>query len=333
MDTQEEMQIVAEYVENKMPIAKIACKYHHNSRLITRILDKYNIPHGRGELRKGQSNTACLRVLTPEEKAIVCNIYQNGGTTKQCCDAIHGNQNVVRECLKEFGLYKSHADVMKKLPQNQVKYPINEDFFFTPSANLAYVLGLMATDGYVQKTNNDAYIGLAIQDKEILDKIHELIGGRPIKIYNTNLGMSMAKWGFASKRVREELATYGIIPQKTFILKPPTKLPKEYYIDYIRGFFDGDGSINFIQQKNLRWQVCSASREMLEWIVEVLKTYGINPVNIQERAPRNENEHILYYIQYSTTATKTIYKILYTPDSLYLKRKKDAFDSYIKLKT
>ena len=72
---------------------------------------------------------------------------------------------------------------------------------------------------------------------------------------------------------------------------------------------------------------------MLEWIVEVLKNYGINPVNIQERAPRNENEHTLYYIQYSTTATKAIYKILYTPNSLYLKRKKDAFDSYIKLKT
>lgn len=332
MDTQEEKQIVAEYTENKMPITKIARKYHHNSRMITRILDKYNIPHGPGTLRKGISNEACRRILTPEEKEIVCNIYRNGGTTKQCCDAVHCNQDTIRECLKEFNIYKSHADIMKELPQNQVKYPVNEDFFFTPSANLAYILGLMATDGYVQKANNDAYIGLAVQDREILDKIQKLIGGRPVKIYDTNLGMPMAKWGFASHRVREELATYSIVPQKTFILKPPTKLPKEYYIDYIRGFFDGDGSINLIQQKNLRWQLCSATREMLEWILQVLESYGINPVKIQERAPINQEGHTLYYIQYSTNATKEIYKILYTPNSLYLKRKKDAFDEYIKLK-
>lgn len=332
MDTQEELKIIEDYTVNKIRITELAKKYHHNSRTITAILDKYNTSHNRGQLRIGQSNTACMRILTVEEKATVCNIYTNGGTVADCCKAVHCNQDRIRDCLKEFNLYKSHKDIMKELPQNQVIYPINEDFFFTQSANLAYLLGFLAADGYVHTNSNEIYLGLAVQDKEILEKLQALLGGRPLKEYATNKGMNMVKWGFTSQRVKNELATYGIVPQKTFILIPPDKILKQYRIDFIRGYFDGDGSINLIQGQNLRWQIGAANKEILEWIEDELEDLGIPKVTIYTRQPRTDTEHLFYYFQYSTNATKKIYNLLYHDDSLYLARKKQAFDSYLSIK-
>ena len=135
------------------------------------------------------------------------------------------------------------------------------------------------------------------------------------------------------ENVFKELKKYSIVPQKTFILEPPTNLDKKYWLDYIRGYFDGDGSVNFIEVNGikhytaLRWQICSATPCVLEFVLDVLESYGIKKVNIQKQKRETSD---LYYIQYSTNATKEIYKILYSTDStLYLTRKKKHFEEII----
>ena len=327
--TGEDKNIVTDYVDNKICITKLAKKYHHNARTITVILDKYEIPHNKGQLRKGVSNTACQRVFTQEEKDLIYSIYTNGGTIKDCMNAIHCSQDNLRKILQELGIYKSHKDVMKELPQNQRKYPVNEDFFFVQSHNLAYLLGFLASDGYIAKDTNTIAIGLSAIDKEQLEKFKNEIGGRDIEEYTTNEGFETVKWSFTSQKVKQELANYYIVPQKTFKLLPPYHLEKKYWIDYIRGYFDGDGSINYLtSNKALRWQICSATPEILKWIIDVLyKEYNIPKVNILTQKRKN---NILYYFQYSTNATKNIYNILYTKDSWYLKRKKDKYEENLK---
>lgn len=330
LETTEELAIIEDYTKNKINIAKLAKKYHHNSRLIIKTLDKYGIEHKRGALRKGQANEAVLRILTSEEEKIIVNIYSNGGTVKDCQDAIHTSQEVIRRCLQKYNIYKTHSEVMRELPQNQVKYPIKEEFFFTPSHNLFYLLGFLASDGCVKKDDNKIILNLASIDKSFLESLQEELGGCPIKEYTSTKGFSYAKWSFSSKRVKEELATYGIIPNKTFTLDIPVKIPEKYKIDYIRGYFDGDGSVNLIQGKSLRWQVCSATRPILEWMIETLeKQFDIPKVNVQVQ---NRPTNPLYYFQYSTNATEKIYEILYTDNSWYLPRKKEKFDEYIKIK-
>lgn len=193
---------------------------------------------------------------------------------------------------------------------------------------MAYLLGFIASDGYIRLDTNEIGIGLSAVDKNQLIQFREVIGGRQISEYTTSEGFETVKWVFTSQKVKEELSKYNIVPQKTFKLQPPIKLNQKFWIDYIRGYFDGDGSVNYLaSNKALRWQICSATPEILQWIIDFLyEEYNIPKVKILEQQRKEK----LYYFQYSTNATKEIYKILYTENSWFLQRKKDKFEEILK---
>ena len=182
--------------------------------------------------------------------------------------------------------------------------------------------------------SEDAKVDTLGVDREILERIKtEIEIENPIHDFTSRAGFDYSELAWTCKEHREELKKYSIVPQKTFILEPPTNLDKKYWLDYIRGYFDGDGSVNFIEVNGkkhytaLRWQICSATPCVLEFVLDVLESYGIKKVNIQKQKRETSD---LYYIQYSTNATKEIYKILYSTDStLYLTRKKKHFEEII----
>lgn len=199
---------------------------------------------------------------------------------------------------------------------------------------MAWLLGFLAADGSIRKNSNEIRIGLSSIDKEILEKIRdELKLATEVKEYINSQGYSCAKLQWTCEQHKKDLALYGIVPAKTFCLVPPWQLEQKYWIDYIRGYFDGDGSVNLIQNSNhrgegnLRWQVCSATKDILEFILDYFeKVYNIPKVQIYES---NRSKNPLYYIQYSSIATRKIYTILYTENSLFLKRKKEHFDEIV----
>jgi intein-encoded DNA endonuclease-like protein len=66
----------------------------------------------------------------------------------------------------------------------------------------------------------------------------------PIYQYESTDGHLASSLSFTSKKIRQAIESYGIGNNKTFKLHNlPDNLPKEFLTDYIRGFFDGDGSI------------------------------------------------------------------------------------------
>lgn len=264
--------------------------------------------------------------LTQEQKDKIIEYYVQKGrgqvfTAKQAKCSIPK----LKQFLIENG-YKirnqSESTILSN--QNRAKKK-NKDYFKTESSNMAWLLGFLASDGNIKKNRNEICITLSKVDKEILYKIKdELSIETDIKDYISSNGYESSSLRWTCQEHKEDLKKYSIIPNKTFILQPPIELNSKYWIDYIRGFFDGDGSINFLNNnKSLRWQVCSASKDIIIFILNVLESYGIPKVNIQID---NRHHNPLYIIQYSTNATKKIYNILYTPNSLFLKRKKDKFE-------
>jgi len=205
---------------------------------------------------------------------------------------------------------------------------INHDYFKTESSNMAYILGLLASDGTVRKNINEVKLTLNENDSEILEKIKiELQFEGKIRHYEDSKGFKNATIAFTSAEIKKDLAKYGVIPQKTFTFVFPTILKKQYWIDFIRGYFDGDGSVGAAGQ-GLRWQICSATENVLKTIIDFFyEEYDIPKIKIQSQ---KRNKNTLYTIQYSTNATKRIFDILYTPNSLYLKRKYDKFISIVK---
>ncbi len=144
----------------------------------------------------------------------------------------------------------------------------------------AYWLGFIAADGYVYQRKTDCnagnFCGINInrKDKEHLEKLKEFMNS-DVKIVDhvQNEGFSnntpMSKIIFNSNEMVSDLINKGIVPRKSLILEPP-KIEKEFFLPYILGYFDGDGSI-FLGNNNEFGISFVGTKETLEWIKEVLK--------------------------------------------------------------
>lgn len=319
MNTQLELDIIEDYKENT--IKQIQEKYHLSYYSIVKIFDKYKIEHSRKTKNNSQKN---IRILTEEEKNIVYETYLRTKKISECEKAISAGQDVIRRCLKEKQIYRTHRQAMEELPQNQRKYPVKDDYFEYENNEMAYLLGFLASDGTVRKNTNEIKLSLSSIDEDFLNDCHLKIGGKPIKTYQTQDGFSVSTWSFTSKKIKEKLEYYNIVPQKTFTFKFPMNLNKTYWKDFIRGYFDGDGCISTAGKKAIRFSICSATQDVLEKIILFFEENGIPRVNIQKYKNKN-----VYYFQYSTNATKQIYSLLYYPNCWCLKRKQKKYQDLI----
>lgn len=230
-------------------------------------------------------------------------------------------EKIVRRILLDNKIHirsQGEAAVISNIQRRQ--YNINDNYFSTENSNMAYLLGFLASDGTVDKQNNRIKIGLSSIDREFLIQIaQELNYTGDVLDYETSNGFKVSELRFTSPQIKDDLAKYNIIPNKTLNFTFPQHLNKIYWIDFIRGYFDGDGSVSTAGSDAIRWQVCSATEDVLKVIVQFFnEEYGIKPVSILSQPRTNQ---ILYYIQYSTTATKQIFNILYNENCLKLPRK------------
>lgn len=238
------------------------------------------------------------------------------------------SQFLVERILKEHGIRKRTYVESKDMLR---KYSVNDNYFKTQTHNMAYIMGFIASDGNIAKTENRIEIFLNKKDIEILEKINkEIENTRPVKTYKRSDGHDdMAKIWTNSSTMKKDLAHYNIVPAKTFILKPPEFLDKQYAISYIRGYFDGDGSI-FLAHNCPIWRIGSASRPILDWMRAYLaEEYGI--VNNKIYYSKDTANNDFYYLQYSSKdKLNKLYDALYAPGGLYLQRKYDTFTRLVK---
>ena len=253
--------------------------------------------------------------------------YLNGKSLNFLSKEHNISTYILKKELISMGIkIRSRNEQNKFNPQNQRIYKVNDMYFSKQNANMAYLLGLYAADGCVYKEKNAIKLTFASVDRELLETIKkELDSNYPIRDYETKDGYTNSEFIFSSSQIKKDFSEYGIIPLKTYKLNFPDKLKKEYYIDFIRGYFDGDGSISTAGKSAIRWQICAYNKDILRRIVEILEEYGVPKVSIQSSINRN-----LYTIQYSTNSTKKIFNILYYDNCFCLKRKYNKFKALMK---
>jgi biotin operon repressor len=135
----------------------------------------------------------------------------------------------------------------KKLPNNYRKYNLNEDYFEDiNSEQKAYFLGLVYSDGCVYK--NSLRISLQSEDAYILNELLKDINSDSI-MYDVKKRKETHKDQkliiITSKKIISDLEKKGVTPKKSLILKFPDSniVPKKYLNHFIRGVFDGDGTV------------------------------------------------------------------------------------------
>ena len=129
----------------------------------------------------------------------------------------------------------------------------------------------------------------------------------------------MCKIVLNSKQMSCDLSDKGIVPKKSLILKPP-KIEEQYYLPFILGYFDGDGSLNKSTTSECFYSLSiQGTKEILEWINSIL---GIS--NHLEK--RNQNEKNSYCIRCGgTNKPYEIMTKLYNSCDIYLTRKYEIY--------
>lgn len=117
------------------------------------------------------------------------------------------------------------------------------------SPSKAYVLGFIASDGTVYKRNGHSgliQIKLKESDEQILkDILKDMESTYPVN-HVKNGSFNQIVISITSQDLYEQLLNIGIKQNKTWNLKLKdilSHIPTEYQIDFIRGYFDGDGYI------------------------------------------------------------------------------------------
>ena len=178
--------------------------------------------------------------------------------TKDKIIEAYKNNMSLREIEKEFKVLR--ATVSKFLEEQNIKkikgnhyrkYFHDFDFFENiDTEEKAYWLGFMFADGYIVNHENrygEDSFGLTLAE-DSLDSIEKfkksLHATNPILYDNSkSIGQPLVKIVLTSQKTVNDLIDKGCVKQKSLILQPPKKVPEKLLSHFIRGFFDGDGSL------------------------------------------------------------------------------------------
>ena len=208
----------------------------------------------------------------------------------------------------------------ERLKGNQ-KYSVNEDYFkLIDCEEKAYWLGFMYADGYIIEKNSSLYAGISIKDKEHIEKFKFSIeSNNPIKNASTPNNYTI---NISNKNFCQNLINQGCVPRKTFLIKFPN-LRDDLKRHFIRGFFDGDGSITS-SDKTLQITICCASDYFISDLVNQLYS-NIELKRINKIYKRKDG--LSLYLNSSGDDITLIGKYFYDNSNIYLDRKKEIFDN------
>jgi hypothetical protein len=133
---------------------------------------------------------------------------------------------------------------------------------------MAWVLGLMITDGTVHKQNN--CVTLSQKDERIL----QLAAAHMEADYVLSKGGSTLKTPtllINSKVIKKDLAELGVTARKSLFVPFPA-VPDDFLPSFIRGVIDGDG---WVQKRGYVMNITTGSTLFAEGLLSVFQSWSL----------------------------------------------------------
>lgn len=199
------------------------------------------------------------------------------------------------------------------------------------TADQAYICGLILADGYVG--DSQIKLDLKIADIALLEKVRDFFSPEiEISTYNNRV----ASCKISSKVACTNAKNLGLISGKESTEVSIPRMDKNLYRHFIRGFFDGDGTIFKCYNKYLKSNICSPTRGILEEIQQIFKENGIDSTINQEirngqisiiRGRKVVAQKNMYRLFVRKKASlKKLYEFLYKDAHMFLSRKRKVFE-------
>ncbi|HSW87985.1 MAG TPA: hypothetical protein VLG12_02365 [Candidatus Saccharimonadales bacterium] len=211
---------------------------------------------------------------------------------------------------------------------------------FIWSANLAYAVGLLITDGSLSKDGR--HIILSSSDIEQLNNFSFCLGitNKISQTYNNGYAIKPHyRIQFGNVQLYRWLVKIGLFPNKTYTIGS-IKISKKYFRDLLRGHLDGDGSIvRYIDQYNiykgktyinhrLYVKFISASNRHILWLQEkIYKSLEIKgALSYKDRSKPT----LLWELKFAKKdSIKLLNWLYYRNDLPCLKRKRALAEEYL----
>lgn len=235
--------------------------------------------------------------------------------------------------------YVKHCGLKIKSLSEVSRFIGDENFFDIIDSEIkAYLLGFFAADGHIEKRKDyDSYtlrVGVQLNDYHILKLYTKYISQETVISCKKN----MATIAITSKKIGEDLLKLGYDNQKTYTAKKLPCLDEHVMRHFIRGYFDGDGSVilrarrvrNRLSGYNREFSITAFNKSVLDDIASYLK---VN-CKIEEKSPivhtlkgRKANFKTSYsLVVNSKESLEKIYNYLYDNATFFFKRKRDKFE-------
>lgn len=268
-------------------------------------------------------------ILTKEQESSIVQDYIIGKSQNQLAKDYKVSIGTIKRAL-----IRNNIHIRSVQETNTTKYNIAHDFFKieNQSSDSAYILGLLAADGWVSKEDNCVCIELQQSDKQILNDINiKIKNERPIKDYERANGYKNSKLYFFSYQIKRDLELYDIVPNKTYY--PQTNFVKnikyKFFPDFLRGFFDGDGCVTSANY-GIRWQLDGSSIITFLDIYKYLEKKDIK-VMIDDTTDKTCTIPRYRLYTYSQDKVKKIFDLMYYNENiLKLNRKYERFLELLK---
>lgn len=261
----------------------------------------------------------------------IINMYKGGNSYQQISD--------------ELGI--SRATVGRVLHKNNVEirtdhrsYTLNESFFEVIDSEIkAYFLGLLYADGFVGDGNwSNIVLVQKEEDLDILYKFKEAIQFTG-EIKNEGKGgfeNSSVRYGirFSSVKMANDLRAHGVFRNKSLTMDELPSMGKWLMRHFIRGYFDGDGSIWFSNNTSNHKMADGGSKTYtykkygMSWIGTVdfiykMEDHMVNEdqLSVKFSYAKSKTDELIYL---TTTGKKNLLILrdyLYSGATVYLSRK------------
>lgn len=202
----------------------------------------------------------------------------------------------------------------------------------TWSPHLAYVVGIIATDGNLSPSGR--HINVTSKDFDLVLTIRKLLGLKN-KIGKKARGRSLQKHyfvlQFGETTFYEFLESVGLTRAKSKTIAR-VFVPDKYFPDFLRGCIDGDGTIGAVRHPEsslpqIRLRLASASPSFLSWMLtSIRRLFRINGGYIYQHPRKSWGT-----LSFGKSDAIKIMQLMYYKKTLpALKRKRVAAEKYIR---
>ena len=254
-------------------------------------------------------------------------MYENNISLREIEKRTSHGRPAISKMLEELGIKNTKGNHYRK-------YFFDFNFFEKIDNELsAYWLGFMYADGCVLPKNKygeqEFKIAISEKDLELLEKFKlDIKSSYPIR-YDESAGKEHIQviQSLRSQKTVNDLKKLGCVERKSLILQFPTEeqVPKHLLHHFIRGYFDGDGSITSYQRKGnhrLNYSINIVGTEL--FIKELYGFFQIGTI-----FPDKRKSNSWYLTINGNRQIEIFYHILYDNATRYMERKYLKFQEFL----